>query len=130
MFFIESIIVESKCGSEDCFNVTGEKNAALSPSSGQSGETDAALTNSSGQSGETQVSLEAEMYGSAGIPELIPSHGPPQQRGPAGQLNPGRPQVNGPDGGPNPQRLGQRAPKLGQIGRSKKGESIEFDIRN
>lgn len=63
------------------------------------------------------------MYGASGIPELIPSSGPPRQPGPAGQFNPGHPQVNGHGGGPNPQRLGQRAPKLGQIGRSKKGEA-------
>ncbi|KAJ0055887.1 hypothetical protein NL108_014273 [Boleophthalmus pectinirostris] len=61
------------------------------------------------------------MYGSSGIPELIPPGGPPQQPGPGGQYNPGHPQ-DGHAGGPNPQRLGQRAPKLGQIGRSKKGE--------
>ena len=63
-----------------------------------------------------------EMYGASGIPELIPPAGPPRQPGPAGQYNPGHPQVNGHGGGSNPQRLGQRAPKLGQIGRSKKGE--------
>lgn len=62
------------------------------------------------------------MYGASGIPELIPPSGPPRQPGPAGQYNPGHPQVNGHDSGANPQRLGQRAPKLGQIGRSKKGE--------
>lgn len=63
------------------------------------------------------------MYGASGIPELIPPSGPPRQPGPAGQFNPGHPQVNGHGGGANPQRLGQRAPKLGQIGRSKKGEA-------
>lgn len=62
------------------------------------------------------------MYGASGIPELIPPSGPPRQPGPAGQYNPGHPPVNGHDSGANPQRLGQRAPKLGQIGRSKKGE--------
>lgn len=73
---------------------------------------------SSGQSGESHTS---EMYGASGIPELIPPGGPPRQPGPADQYNPGHPQVNGRGGGANPQRLGQRAPKLGQIGRSKKG---------
>uniref|UniRef100_A0AAQ6IIS1 Uncharacterized protein n=1 Tax=Anabas testudineus TaxID=64144 RepID=A0AAQ6IIS1_ANATE len=63
-----------------------------------------------------------EMYGASGIPELIPPGGPPRQPGPGGQYNPGHPQANGHGGGPSPQRLGQRAPKLGQIGRSKKGE--------
>lgn len=62
------------------------------------------------------------MYGASGIPELIPPRGPPRQPGPAGQYNPGHPQVNGHENEANPQRLGQRAPKLGQIGRSKKGE--------
>lgn len=66
------------------------------------------------------------MYGASGIPELIPPSGPPRQPGPAGQYNPGHPQVNGHDGGANPQRLGQRAPKLGQIGRSKKGECMDL----
>uniref|UniRef100_A0A3P8TN10 Si:dkey-112a7.4 n=1 Tax=Amphiprion percula TaxID=161767 RepID=A0A3P8TN10_AMPPE len=60
------------------------------------------------------------MYGASGIPELIPPSGPPRQPGPAGQFNPCHPQVNGHGGAQNPQRLGQRAPKLGQIGRSKK----------
>lgn len=73
----------------------------------------------SGQLGEGAF---VEMYGASGIPELIPPSGPPRQPGPAGQYNPGHPQVNGHGSGPNPQRLGQRAPKLGQIGRSKKGE--------
>ncbi|CAL8241549.1 unnamed protein product [Merluccius merluccius] len=70
------------------------------------------------------------MYGSAGIPELIPPHGPPQQRGPAAQFNPGHPQVIGHDGGSNPQRLGQRAPKLGQIGRSKKVDLEDEDLED
>lgn len=73
---------------------------------------------SSGQSGESHT---PGMYGASGIPELIPPGGPPRQPGPADQYNPGHPQVNGRGGGANPQRLGQRAPKLGQIGRSKKG---------
>ena len=62
------------------------------------------------------------MYGASGIPDLIPPGGPPRQPGPAGQYNPGHPQIDGQGRGENPQRLGQRAPKLGQIGRSKKGE--------
>lgn len=74
----------------------------------------------SGRSGELHT---PEMYGASGIPELIPPGGPPRQPGPAAQYNPGHPQVNGHGGGANPQRLGQRAPKLGQIGRSKKGGS-------
>lgn len=61
------------------------------------------------------------MYGASGIPELIPPGGPPRQPDPADQYNPGHPQVNGGGEAANPQRLGQRAPKLGQIGRSKKG---------
>ncbi|KAG7254057.1 hypothetical protein CRUP_010360 [Coryphaenoides rupestris] len=73
----------------------------------------------------------------AGIPELIPPHTPPPpgaggRGGPAGQpFNPGPPQVNGQHGagGPNhPQRLGHRAPKLGQIGRSKKVDLDDEDL--
>lgn len=71
-------------------------------------------------SGHSRQSAFPDMYGASGIPELIPPSGPPRQPGPAGQYNPGHPQVN--QALPNPQRLGQRAPKLGQIGRSKKGE--------
>lgn len=61
------------------------------------------------------------MYGASGIPELIPPGGPPRQPDPADQYNPGHAQVNARGEAANPQRLGQRAPKLGQIGRSKKG---------
>ncbi|KAM6894370.1 uncharacterized protein PEZ65_022059 [Lycodopsis pacificus] len=69
------------------------------------------------------------MYGASGIPELIPQSGPPRQPGPEGQYNPGHPQVNGGDGGgANPQRLGQRAPKLGQIGRTKKVDLDDEDL--
>ncbi|KAK2900167.1 uncharacterized protein si:dkey-112a7.4 [Channa argus] len=68
------------------------------------------------------------MYGASGIPELIPPGGPPRQPGPAGQYNPGHPPVNGHGGGPNPQRLGQRAPKLGQIGRTKKVDLEDEDL--
>ncbi|XP_036072649.1 uncharacterized protein si:dkey-112a7.4 [Oryzias melastigma] len=68
------------------------------------------------------------MYGASGIPELIPPRGPPRQPGAAGQFNPGHPQVNGHEGGANPQRLGQRAPKLGQIGRSKKVDLDDEDL--
>ncbi|XP_072315051.1 uncharacterized protein [Eucyclogobius newberryi] len=68
------------------------------------------------------------MYGSSGIPELIPPSGPPLQLGPTGQYNPGHPQINGHVGGNNPQRLGQRAPKLGQIGRSKKVDLEDQDL--
>ncbi|CAL9694451.1 unnamed protein product [Knipowitschia caucasica] len=68
------------------------------------------------------------MYGSSGLPELIPPSGPPRQPGPGGQYNPGHPQVEGHAGGTNPQRLGQRAPKLGQIGRSKKVELEDEDL--
>ncbi|KAM9836462.1 uncharacterized protein ACBR49_018906 [Aulostomus maculatus] len=71
------------------------------------------------------------MYGSSGIPELISPSAPPRQPGPAGQYNPGHSQV--PGGGANPQRLGQRAPKLGQIGRSKKvdlDDEVLDDIMN
>ncbi|XP_069015280.1 uncharacterized protein [Embiotoca jacksoni] len=70
------------------------------------------------------------MYGASGIPELIPTSGPPRQPGPAAQFNPGHPQVNGHGSGPNPQRLGQRAPKLGQIGRSKKVELEDEDLED
>lgn len=80
----------------------------------------AEVRSSPGQRGH--LVARREMYGASGIPELIPPSGPPRQPGPAGQFNPGHPQVDGHGGGPNPQRLGQRAPKLGQIGRSKKGE--------
>ncbi|KAF3836883.1 hypothetical protein F7725_004347, partial [Dissostichus mawsoni] len=38
------------------------------------------------------------------------------------------PQVNGDGGGANPQRLGQRAPKLGQIGRTKKVDMDDEDL--
>ncbi|CAG5929398.1 unnamed protein product [Menidia menidia] len=71
-----------------------------------------------------------EMLGASGIPELVPPAGPPRQPGPGGQLRPGHPQGGGHGGGPNPQRLGQRAPKLGQIGRSKKGEftKVQMDL--
>uniref|UniRef100_A0A1A8RQ15 Uncharacterized protein n=1 Tax=Nothobranchius rachovii TaxID=451742 RepID=A0A1A8RQ15_9TELE len=68
------------------------------------------------------------MYGASGIPELIAPSGQPRQPGPAGQFNPGHPQVNGHGGGSNPQRLGQRAPKLGQIGRSKKVDLDDEDL--
>uniref|UniRef100_A0A3Q3JSI2 Uncharacterized protein n=1 Tax=Monopterus albus TaxID=43700 RepID=A0A3Q3JSI2_MONAL len=68
------------------------------------------------------------MYGASGIPELIPPNGPPRQPGLAGQYNPGDPQVNGHGGGPSPQILGQRAPKLGQIGRSKKVDLEDEDL--
>lgn len=60
----------------------------------------------------------ADMYGASGVPELIQPAGPPLQPGPGAQHG----QDSGPNA-PNPQRLGQRAPKLGQIGRSKKGET-------
>lgn len=70
------------------------------------------------------------MYGASGIPELIQPSGPPRQPGPAGQYNPGHPQVNGDGGGANPQRLGQRAPKLGQIGRTKKGEGLALQLHD
>ncbi|XP_042368594.1 uncharacterized protein si:dkey-112a7.4 [Plectropomus leopardus] len=69
-----------------------------------------------------------DMYGASGIPELIPPSGPPRQPGPAGQFNPGHPQVNADGGGANPQRLGQRAPKLGQIGRTKKVDLDDEDL--
>ncbi|KAK6292010.1 hypothetical protein J4Q44_G00377950 [Coregonus suidteri] len=65
-----------------------------------------------------------------GMPELIPPNGP-RQPGPAGQFNPGHTQVvaqNGHGERPNPQRLGQRAPKLGQIGRSKKVDLGDEDV--
>lgn len=69
------------------------------------------------------------MYGSSGIPDLIPPSGPPRQPGPAGQYNPGHAQVaHLGGGGHNPQRLGQRAPKLGQIGRSKKVDLGDEDV--
>ncbi|XP_061619836.1 uncharacterized protein si:dkey-112a7.4 [Phyllopteryx taeniolatus] len=55
------------------------------------------------------------MYGASGVPELIPPAGPPGRPGPEARHDQG----GGPSGH-NPQRLGQRAPKLGQIGRSKK----------
>ena len=69
----------------------------------------------------------AEMYGASGIPELIPANGP-RQPSAAGQYNPGHSQValNGHGVVANPQRLGQRAPKLGQIGRSKKGKRSQM----
>ncbi|XP_061566379.1 uncharacterized protein si:dkey-112a7.4 [Cololabis saira] len=67
------------------------------------------------------------MYGASGIPELIPAGGPPRQPGPAGPFNPGHP-PGGRGGPPNPQRLGQRAPKLGQIGRSKKVDLDDEDL--
>ncbi|XP_068569676.1 uncharacterized protein si:dkey-112a7.4 [Cebidichthys violaceus] len=66
------------------------------------------------------------MYEASGIPELRSHSGPPEQSGPAGQYNPGH-QVNGGGGGANPQRLGQRAPKLGQIGRTKKVDLADED---
>lgn len=68
----------------------------------------------------------SEMYGTAGMPELLPPsgvfqpspHDPCQIRHLAGEL------LN--QGAMDPhsqqQRLGRRAPKLGQIGRSKRGE--------
>ncbi|XP_068444471.1 uncharacterized protein si:dkey-112a7.4 [Clinocottus analis] len=72
------------------------------------------------------------MYGASGIPELIPPGGPPRQPGATGQYNPGHPQVDGDGdgdgGGANPQRLGQRAPKLGQIGRTKKVDLDDEDL--
>ncbi|XP_068611995.1 uncharacterized protein si:dkey-112a7.4 [Brachionichthys hirsutus] len=69
------------------------------------------------------------MYGAAGIPELVAPNGPPRQPGPAGgQFNPGHPQVDAHGGGANPQRLGQRAPKLGQIGRSQKVDLDDADL--
>lgn len=71
---------------------------------------------------------ETNMYGLSSIPELIPPCGPPQQPGPAEQFNPGHPQVNKHAGVSNPQRLGQRAPKLGQIGRSKKVDLEDEDL--
>ncbi|KAM9717193.1 uncharacterized protein ACNS7B_020934 isoform 1-T2 [Menidia menidia] len=68
------------------------------------------------------------MLGASGIPELVPPPGPPRQPGPGGQLRPGHPPGGGHGGGPNPQRLGQRAPKLGQIGRSKKVDLDDEDL--
>ncbi|XP_034413422.1 calcium/calmodulin-dependent protein kinase II inhibitor 1 [Cyclopterus lumpus] len=70
------------------------------------------------------------MYGASGIPELLPTSGPVRQPGPAGQYSPGHPQVNGDGGGggSNPQRLGQRAPKLGMIGRTKKVDLDDEDL--
>lgn len=98
-------VVECHCGSETLFHSTR--------SSGLCGHLAA----------DRQKAPHSEMYGASGIPELIPpSSGPPRQPDPAGQYNPGHPQVNGHGAGDNPQRLGQRAPKLGQIGRTKKGE--------
>lgn len=68
------------------------------------------------------------MYGSSGMPELIPTNGP-RQPSPAGQFNPGHSQIlNGHGVLPNPQRIGQRAPKLGQIGRSKKVDLGDEDL--
>lgn len=67
-----------------------------------------------------------EMYGTAGMPELLPPsgvfqpspHDPCQVRHLAGELlNQGTMDPNS-----HQQRLGRRAPKLGQIGRSKRGE--------
>lgn len=82
------------------------------------------MRTSSGRSGEV-----LEMYGASGIPGLIAPSGPPRQPGPAGQYSPGHPQVNGGGGrGANPQRLGQRAPKLGQIGRTKKVDLDDEDL--
>ncbi|XP_061922884.1 uncharacterized protein si:dkey-112a7.4 [Entelurus aequoreus] len=69
------------------------------------------------------------MYGSSGIPELVPPTAPPIQPDQGGQHGPGQDQGSG----PNPQRLGQRAPKLGQIGRSKKvdlDDEVLDDIMN
>ncbi|KAM9835326.1 uncharacterized protein si:dkey-112a7.4 isoform X1 [Syngnathus typhle] len=69
-----------------------------------------------------------DMLGASGVPELIPPAGPPMQPGPGAQHGQG----SGPSG-PNPQRLGQRAPKLGQIGRSKKvdlDDEVLDDIMN
>ncbi|KAL0970238.1 hypothetical protein UPYG_G00239230 [Umbra pygmaea] len=68
------------------------------------------------------------MYGTSGMPDLIPPNGP-RQAGAAGQFNPGHMQVaqNGHER-PNPQRLGNRAPKLGQIGRSRKVDLRDEDV--
>lgn len=66
----------------------------------------------------------SEMYGTAGMPELLPPsgvfqpspHGPCQIRHLAGELlNQGTMDPHS-----QQQRLGRRAPKLGQIGRSKR----------
>ncbi|KAM9827733.1 uncharacterized protein ACB057_018139 [Neosynchiropus ocellatus] len=68
------------------------------------------------------------MYGSSGIPELLPPRTTPHQPANPGPFNPGHQPAGGHDGGANPQRLGQRAPKLGQIGRSKKVDLDDEDL--
>lgn len=105
--------VESHCGSKPNLDVRRENRG---PPSGLNGEILLATF------------CMGEMYGSSGMPDLIPSNGP-RQPGPAGQFNPGHRQVaqNGHER-PNPQRLGQRAPKLGQIGRSKKVDLGDEDV--
>ena len=68
---------------------------------------------------------ESEMYGTAGMPELLPPsgvfqpspHDPCQVPHLTSELNQGTIDHNS-----YQQRLGRRAPKLGQIGRSKRGE--------
>ncbi|KAG5284848.1 hypothetical protein AALO_G00031170 [Alosa alosa] len=66
---------------------------------------------------------ESEMYGTVGMPELLPPrgvfqpspHNPCQVRQLTGDINQGTIDPNS-----HQQRLGRRAPKLGQIGRSKR----------
>lgn len=67
--------------------------------------------------------LAADMYGIAGMPDLLP---------PTGSLQPSIMVLGNQRNGPSdalhnpPQRIVQRAPKLGQIGRSKRGRKRDF----
>lgn len=93
------------CGSKDGDSVNGEKALVRRPSEGES----------------VNAPPEPEMYGMSGMPDLLP---------PASSLQPAAVHVQAMENGldrqlsfDSPQRrLGQRAPKLGQIGRSKRGE--------
>ncbi|XP_036404500.1 uncharacterized protein si:dkey-112a7.4 isoform X1 [Megalops cyprinoides] len=99
------------CGSTDADSSSGEE--ALMKTEGE------------GERQRENARPEAEMYGMSGMPDLLPPTGP-YQPAPV-RYDPGHPQGNGsglnrsPLSFDSPQRrLGQRAPKLGQIGRSKR----------
>ncbi|KAJ8008383.1 hypothetical protein DPEC_G00104250 [Dallia pectoralis] len=69
------------------------------------------------------------MYGTSGMPDLMPPNGQGRD-GPVGEFNRALIHVvqNGHDERPNPHRLGHRAPKLGQIGRSRKVDLGDEDV--
>lgn len=76
---------------------------------------------------------ESDMYGTAGMPELLPPpsgvFGPGPHDDPCQVRHMTTELIQGmTEPSSNQQRLCRRAPKLGEIGRSKRGEDGGFDI--